>query len=86
MAVCERGQKSWCVKREMSDVSREYLTFHVWRLTFDVYRLTFIVSPFTIAHSLLPIHLFPYAFLALCHALITKPVVMMITPSHNMPI
>lgn len=56
MAVCERGQKSWCVKREMSDVSREYLTFHVWRLTFDVYRLTFIVSPFTIAHS--PIH--PY--------------------------
>ena len=57
MAVCERGQKSWCVKREMSDVSREYLTFHVWRLTFDVYRLTFIVSPFTIAHSPIPLRL-----------------------------
>ena len=77
MAVCERGQKSWCVKREMSDVSREYLTFHVWRLTFDVYRFTIHYCPFTYS---------PYAFLALCHALIKKPVVMMITPSHNMPI
>ena len=71
-------------RRETSDVRRERANLRdeeqngmSGHFTFRVSRLSFIV--FTIHYCL-------FTLFALCHALMKKPVVIMITPSHNMPI